>query len=150
MESAHHPPKPTAIAVQSFNVPRQRVYDAILDPAMIACFMFGPLLREEEILHIRNAARVGGAFSYKVRRGDTEIDHIGTYLELDPPSRIVFTWSIAGARDEDPSVVSIEITPTAEGCSVRLTHEMAEQWADFVDRSRGAWEKMIGVLATLL
>ena len=52
--------KPTAIAVQTFKVPPQRVYDAILDPAMIARFMFGPLLREEEILHIHNEPKVGG------------------------------------------------------------------------------------------
>ena len=66
---------------------------------MIARFMFGPLLREEEILHIRNDPRVGGEFSYKVRRGDDEIDHVGTFLELDPPKRIVFTWTIAPEKD---------------------------------------------------
>jgi uncharacterized protein YndB with AHSA1/START domain len=142
--------KPTAIAIQAFAVRPQRVYDAILDPTMIARFMFGPLLREEEILHIHIAPTVGGAFSYKVRRGDTEIDHIGAFLELDPPRRIVFTWSIAGQGDDDPSIVTIDIMPTSEGCTLRLTHEMAEQWASFVDRSREGWQKMLGVLATLL
>lgn len=141
--------KPTAIAVQTFRVPAQRVYDAILDPAMIARFMFGPLLREEEILHIRNDPRVGGQFSYKVRRGEHDIDHVGRFLELAPPKRIVFTWGIVGESDQDSSTVAIDITPTPEGCTVRLTHEMPSQWADFVDRSRAAWEKMLGVLAGL-
>lgn len=143
--------KPTAIAVQTFKVPPQRVYDAILSTEMIARFMFGPLLREETILHIRNEPHVGGAFSYKVRRGIDEIDHVGRFLELDPPKRIAFTWAIAGESDDsDPSVVTIDITPTPEGCSVRLMHEMPPEWADFIDRSRAAWEKMLGVLATLL
>jgi uncharacterized protein YndB with AHSA1/START domain len=142
--------KPAAIAVQSIRATPERVFDAILDVGMISRFMFGPLLREEEILHISNDPKVGGAFSYKVRRGETAIDHIGTFLELDRPRRIVFTWAIAGQGDDDPSVVAIDITPTAEGCTVRLVHEMAPEWADFVDRSRGAWEKMLGVLATLL
>lgn len=142
---------PTAIAVQTFEVPPQRVYDAILDPKMIARFMFGPLLREEEILHIRNDPRVSGEFSYKVRRGADEIDHVGKFLELAPPKRIAFTWAIAGQSDGgDPSIVTIDITPTPEGCSVRLMHAMPPEWADFVDRSRGAWEKMLAVLATLL
>lgn len=140
--------KPAAIAVQTFKVPAQRVYDAILDPAMIARFMFGPLLREETILHIRSDQKIGGHFSYKVRRGADEIDHVGTFLELSPPTRIVFTWAIA--PETDGSTVTIDIEPTSEGCSVRLTHEMAPEWADFVDRSRGAWKKMLGVLATLL
>ena len=140
--------KPTAIAIQTFKVTPQRVYDAILDPAMIARFIFGPLLREEEILHIRNDPRVGGEFSYKVRRGADEIDHVGSFLELVPAKRIVFTWAIA--PEKDGSTVIIDITPTLEGCSVRLIHEMSPEWADFVDRSRGAWEKMLGVLAQLL
>jgi uncharacterized protein YndB with AHSA1/START domain len=139
---------PTAIAVQTFKVAPQRVYDAILDPAMIARFMFGPLLREETILHIGNEPKVGGDFSFKVRRGETEIDHVGTYLELTPPNRIVFTWAIAPQKDS--STVTIDITPTAEGCSLRLSHAMPPEYADFVDRSRAGWEKMFGVLATLL
>lgn len=142
------PAMPAAVAVQTFKTPPQRVYDAILDPATIARFMFGPLLREEEILHIRNDPKIGGQFSFKVRRGKDEIDHVGTYLELAPPTRIVFTWAIA--PEKDGSTVFIDITPTPEGCSLRLTHEMAPEWADFIDRSRAAWEKMFGVLATLL
>jgi uncharacterized protein YndB with AHSA1/START domain len=140
--------KSTAIAVQKFSVPPQRVYDAILDPKMIARFMFGPLLREEEILHIRNDPKVGGEFSYKVRRGADEIDHVGRFLELVPPKRIVFTWGIVG--ESDGSTVIIDITPTPEGCTVTLMHEMPSEWAHFVDRSRDAWQKMLGVLATLL
>jgi uncharacterized protein YndB with AHSA1/START domain len=142
--------KPVAIAVQTFSVPAERAYDAILDTEMISRFMFGPLLREEEILHIKNDPKVGGEFSYKVRRGETEIDHVGVFIELDRPHRIVFTWAIAGQGDNAPSTVAIDITPTAEGCTVRLVHEMAAEWADFVDRSRDAWKKMLGVLTTLL
>ena len=139
---------PTAIAVQAFKVPPRRVYEAILDPTMISRFMFGPLLREEEILHVRIDPRIGGAFSYKVRRGKDEIDHVGVFRDLAPPTRIVFTWAIAPASEG--STVTIDITPTAEGCSLRLAHEMAPEWADFLDRSRAGWEKMLGVLASLL
>lgn len=142
--------KPAAIAVQNFKASPQRVYDAILAPDMVAKWMFGPLLREETILHIKSDLRVGGEFSYKVRRGDTEIDHVGKFLELDPPKRIVFTWGVVGESADDPSHVIIEITPTTEGCSVRLMHEMDEQWADYIDRARGSWEKMLGILATLV
>lgn len=142
--------KPTAVAVQAFSVPPQRVYDAILDPDMIARFMFGPLLREEIILRIGNDPRVGGTFSYKVQRGSDVIDHVGEFLELDPPRRISFTWGIAGQSDDEPSVVTIDIAPTADGCRLTLTQEIPAEWAAYVDRSRAAWEKMLGVLATLL
>jgi uncharacterized protein YndB with AHSA1/START domain len=140
--------KPAAIAVQTFKAAPGRVYDAILDPGMIARFMFGPLLREEQILHIRNAPKVGGEFSFKVRRGATEIDHVGRYLELDRPKRIVFTWAIA--PDNHGSTVAIDIAPTQDGCKLTLTHELAPGWENFVEQARGSWERMLGVLSTLV
>jgi len=145
--------RPAAIAVQTFAVPPERVYDAVLDPEMIARFMFGLLLREETILHIHNEPVVGGAFSFKVRRtmqdgSEVEIDHVGRYLELDRPRRIAFTWNIAPAADG--STVVIDIAPTPAACTLTLTHEMDPEWADFVDRARDSWAKMLRVLAGLL
>lgn len=140
--------KPAAIAVQHFSAPPQAVYDAILDREMIGRFMFGALLREETIVHIQLDPRVGGAFSYKVRRGEDEIDHVGRFLDLTPPKRIAFTWAIL--PETDGSTVAIDIEPTPQGSKVTLTHEMAPDWADFVDRARGAWERMLGVLSTLV
>jgi uncharacterized protein YndB with AHSA1/START domain len=32
-------------------------------------------------------ARIGGSFSFVVRRQGEEIDHMGTYLEIDRPQR---------------------------------------------------------------
>ena len=63
---------------------------------------------------------------------------------------VAFTQSIAGQGDDNPSKVTIDITPTALACSLRLSHEMDEKWADFVDRSRDGWRKMLGVIVTLL
>lgn len=146
--------KPAAIAVQHFHATPERVYDAILDADMIARFMFGPLLREEEILHIQLDPKLGGGFSYKVRRGDVVIDHVGQFLELDRPKRIAFTWAALDngrqATEADISTVTIDIEPTSDGCKLTLAHEMPPEWADFVDRARGAWEKMLGVLSTLV
>ena len=139
---------PTALAVQTFQAPPERVYDAILDPAMIARFMFGHRLREEEIVHIGNQTRVGGAFSFKVRRADIEIDHVGRYLELDRPRRIAFTWAVAPATDG--SRVTIDIAPTEAGSRLTLTHELAPGSETFISLARGSWERMLGVLSTLI
>ena len=82
--------KPAAVAVQTFTASIEAVYDALLDREMIGRFMFGPLLRDEQIVHICLDARIGGAFSYKVRRGGKDIDHVGRFTELERPRRIVF------------------------------------------------------------
>jgi hypothetical protein len=63
---------------------------------------------------------------------------------------VAFTQSIAAQGNDNPSKVIIDITPTALGCSLRLSHEMYEKWADFVDRSHDRWLKMLGVIVTLL
>jgi uncharacterized protein YndB with AHSA1/START domain len=51
-----------------FSAAPERVFDAWLDPEMIGRWMFGPALRDEEVLRIAVDARIGGSFSFVVRR----------------------------------------------------------------------------------
>jgi hypothetical protein len=56
---------PIVVSVtRHFPVPRERVFDAWLDPARIEGWMFGASARDEEILHLRNDPRVSGRFSF--------------------------------------------------------------------------------------
>lgn len=145
----NHPAPVQARVTQHFAVPAERVFDAWLNPALIGQWMFGPALREEEVVQITVDGRVGGRFSFVVRRQGQAIDHVGEYLELARPRRLVFTWGIRG-QAQDESRVIIEIVPQDDGCELTLLHEMAPQWADFVERSQAGWAKMVGVLATTL
>jgi uncharacterized protein YndB with AHSA1/START domain len=132
-----------------FDAPPERVFDALLDPEMIGKWMFGPALREEEVLRIVADARVGGSFSFLVRRQGREIDHVGKYREIDRPRRLVFTWGIAG-ESEDESLVIIEIVPREAGAELSLTHEMDSRWADYASRTEAGWTKMLDALAMTL
>jgi len=132
-----------------FDASPERVFDAWLDPEMIGKWMFGPALREEEVLRIVADARVGGAFSFLVRRQGIEIDHVGKYREIDRPRRLVFTWGIAG-DSEDESLVIIEIVPKGKGAELSLTHEMDPKWADYASRTEAGWAKMLDALAMTL
>jgi uncharacterized protein YndB with AHSA1/START domain len=135
--------------IQEFSASPERVFDAWLEPAMLGQWMFGAALRDEVILHLHVDALVGGKFSFLVRRQGTEIDHIGTYLEIDRPHRLVFTWGIAGESDGD-STVAIDIKPIASGSELTLTHTMDAKWAEYADRTKQGWTKMVGVLAKVL
>jgi uncharacterized protein YndB with AHSA1/START domain len=127
----------------------ERVFDAWLDPQMIGRWMFGPALREEEVVRIELDARVGGAFSFVVRRQGKEIDHVGEYLEIDRPRRLVFTW---GIRQEAPggSRVIVDIAPLEAGCELTLTHDLHPDWADYASRTEAGWTKMLNALAVTL
>src|SRR5258708_31749512 len=134
--------KPVIVTVtQRFSAPAERVFDAWLDTALIGRWMFGPALRDEEVLRIATDPHVGGAFSFLVGRQGQEIDHVGKYLEIDRPRRLVFTWAIAPASIE-PDVASrviVAITPVGSGCELVLTHEMQPEWADYAGLVTEGW-----------
>lgn len=127
----------------------ERVFDAWLDPAMIGRWMFGPAIRDEEVLRIQVDARVGGGFSFLVRRDGQEIDHVGTYCEIDRPRRLVFSWGIEG-ESRDESQVAIGIAPLESGCKLTLTHEMDPKWAEYAARTEAGWTRMLEALGRAL
>ena len=141
-------PPVRAIVTHTFAASAERVFDAWLDPAMIRIWMFGPPLRDEEVLRVTTDPKVGGTFSFLVRRQGTDVDHVGTYFEIDRPRRLVFSWGMV--QDAASSRVIVEVSPNASGCDLTLTHEMDPAWADFKDRAAESWRKMLAALATRL
>lgn len=138
-----HPPRATV--THHFRASATEVFDAWIDPDSLGTWMFGPGVRDEEIVSLDLQARVGGAFSFKVRRQGELIDHIGTYLALDRPGHLAFTWGVA--QDEGAtSRVSIDITPLVEGCELTLTHELHPDWRDYIKPTEAAWKKMLYTL----
>ena len=127
----------------------ERVFDAFLDTRMIGRWMFGPALREEEIVRLELDPRVGGSFSFVVRRQGQEINHVGKYLEINRPRRLVLTWAVEAPVTDD-SRVTVDIRATPPGCELTLTHEMHPAWADFTKRTEDAWTKMLGALDSTL
>lgn len=96
----------------------ERVFDAWLDPMLLSRFM-----RPEENVTIPVAEtdpREGGRFTILMRAGDREIPHSGTYLEIRPHERIVFTWE--SPFSIDGSTVTVALAPEGAATRVTLTH----------------------------
>lgn len=132
-----------------FDSSPERVFDAWLSTDLIEKWAFGPDMRDEEILHLKIDARVGGQFSFLVLRDGQELDHRGTYHEIDRPRRLVFSW---GVNEEagDTSMVAIDIVPLDSGCELTLTHSMDPQWAEYAERTKNGWTTMVKALAASL
>jgi uncharacterized protein YndB with AHSA1/START domain len=67
-------------------------------------------------------ARIGGSYCFVDRRDGEDVEHTGTYLEMDRPRRLVFTfwvpkYSTATTR------VTVEIVRLETGCELTLTHD---------------------------
>src|SRR5690242_1480751 len=72
-------------------LPRERVFDAWLDPARLARFMRpGNATRTTAEVD----PRVGGRFRIVMQHADAPgaIEHTGEYLIIDRPNRLSFTW----------------------------------------------------------
>lgn len=142
------PAPPVTVTVKRrFAAPPERVFDAWLDPKLVAQWMFGPNVRDEEIVGISIDPQVGGLFSFVVRRLGQEIDHVGAYLEIDRPRRLAFSWAV-GERSADDTHVIIDIAPLGAGCELTLRHERV--WADYETRTAQGWTAMLEAVARLL
>ena len=123
-----------------FAASAERVYDAWLDPAKVSKFLY--TTATGQIVRCELDPRVGGKYAIVDRRGEEEILHEGTYLELDRPRRLVFTLRVPKYSPQEDRV-SIEITPLDHGCELTLTTETSDDWAD--DTQRG-WSMILDVL----
>ena len=138
-----------ARVVRRIGAAPERVFEAWIDPAVIGRWMFGPAVRDEEVVSLSTDPRVGGAFSFVVLRDGEVIDHVGKYREIVRPALLVFTWGVAGESDGESEVI-VEIRPSGTGSELTLTHEMAPRWLEFVGRSEAAWRKMLDALGAAL
>lgn len=118
----------------------ERVFDAWLDPKTAGKWLFAtPTGR---ILKVEIDARVGGKFSI-VRRDSEDIEHVGEYIEIDRPRRLVFTFAVPKFSSVHTRV-TIEIAPRESGCELTLIHE--DILPDYVERTREGWGMILGNL----
>ncbi len=130
------------VVTQAFSAPPERVFDAFLDPKIARRFLFATATGD--MITAQIDARVGGRFTFTERRPDMgEVRHVGEYLEIERPRRLVFTF---GVPQFDPrmTTVSIEIRPTAGGCELTLTN--AGVPPDYAERNHQGWSRILAGL----
>jgi uncharacterized protein YndB with AHSA1/START domain len=116
------------IVRRSIAAPRERVFDAWLDPATLARFML-----PGDVTHTTAEvdARVGGRFRIVMTHGRGGAEHWGEYLVIDPPARLSFTW-ISASTDLQSTTVTIEL------------HERDDGGTDLVLSHRGLPDRTFG------
>jgi len=141
-------PRPIARVTHRFASQAERVFDAWLNPAQVRRW----LADSGSMKHLQRVSldpQIGGHFSFVDRREGRDVDHVGKYLEIDRPRRLKFTWGIGGVS-VDQSTVTLNVVPVDGGCELFLTHEMDPAWADYVERTRAGWTKMVGGIDAVL
>lgn len=135
-----------AKATHHYSVPAVRVYDAWLDPSAVRIWMSSALKSHGlsgEMKRVEIAPVIGGKFCFSDMRNGSETIHRGEYQILDHPLKITFTWVVGNSDDDEPSVVTITITPASDGCEATIVHEMDAQWSDYVEGTAAGWARML-------
>ena len=122
-----------------YAIPPERVFDAFLDVTIARRFLFATATGE--MIEAELDPRVGGKFAFTERRPDMgDVRHVGEFLELDRPRRLVFSF---GVPQFDPrmTTVSLDLEPDGEGCRLTLTHEgVAPEWAE---GTKDGWSRIL-------
>ena len=121
--------------------PPARVFDAWLDPATLARFMMPA--EGMSVPRASSDAKTGGRFEVVMQAGENEIPHAGTYKEITPHSKIVFTWESPFSVDD--STVTLTFAEVAEGTHVTL-HHVRFPSEEVRDNHAGGWGNILAAL----
>ena len=125
--------------------PREIVFQAWIDPDGIHEWMCpGDVISAEATLDVR----VGGSFRLVMKSKDREHVHIGTYQVVEPPSKLVFTWT-AAENPEDITLVTVEFFAHGEESELVLKHERFLE-ADLARRYESGWSTIAEKFAAYL
>ena len=140
------PPAPhnstTLVLRRAFTASRERVFRAWITPAALESW-----LRPRGMsMTVRSLdARVGGSFCFDLEDGSSVI---GTYLQIVPPEKLVFTWSGEAIQGRE-TVVTLDFLDQGPVTEVVLTHEglsTPERRA----LAEGGWPSLFDALASVL
>jgi len=128
-----------------FDAPAERVFDAWLDPKSAGKWLFKT--PTGEMVRCEMDARVGGAFAVVERRDGEDVEHVGEYLVLDRPRRLVFSFGVP-KYSQEVTLVTIEIVTAASGCELTLTHEKV--LPEYASSTQAGWTSILEGLAANL
>jgi len=128
------------------NAPIEKVFNAWLNTDTLSQFMLPmPGMPNPKT---ESDPRVGGSFSIYMQVGEKEIPHTGKYIEIEHPTKLVFTW--ISPFSIDGSIVTLHLKSIDENAtSIELTHV---KFPDEESRSNheGGWRNILEMLDAIL
>ncbi len=125
-----------------FNAPRALVFKAWTQPEHIARW-WG--CNDTQKIHVESDLRVGGSLRAEMTLKDGTLHVvIGTYLEIDEPDRLSFTWDWESGGLGTETVVTITLEDAGEQTKMTMVHRLfdtrdmrdlhGEGWAASIER----------------
>ncbi len=131
--------------IRRFQAAPERVFDAWLDPDRAGQWLFATA--SGQMIRVEIDPRPGGSFNFTRRDGGDDVEHVGEYLEIDRPRRLVFTFSVPRFSTHITRV-TVDIVPLESGCQLTLTHDgVLPEWAS---PTEAGWGMILDTLARTL
>jgi uncharacterized protein YndB with AHSA1/START domain len=92
--------------------------------------------------------RPGGAFSLVMSSGQSSREVSGTYVLIERPRKLVFTWS-GPLTNHVNTLVTLELNPSGDETDLVLTHERLPTPAIYEGHTRG-WGNILDHLAEVV
>ncbi len=140
------------VITRKFSAPRELVFDALTKHEHIKRWSCPTGM---EVSFSRGELAVGGTYEFGMRRGDgPEIVLTGKFLEIDPPSRLVYTQRSRMPNGEESPDTTISITLSEVGGDTEMVfqHYGFASRQDRVNASMGwpsAMDKLSAVIEDL-
>jgi uncharacterized protein YndB with AHSA1/START domain len=143
-------PQPeTALQIRrTFAAPRERVYRAWTDAKQFALW-FHPTMEYTTII-TQMDLRNGGAYKLEMHHKGGNVSKLaGTYKEVKPPEKLVFTWRWQQENAAPDTLVTVEFRDLGGSTEILLTHSNFTN-AEDRDKHNQGWTGCFTVLETYL
>lgn len=116
-------PATTLRITRTFPAPRDQVFRAWTEPAQLERWFARATDQHTTRVHALDL-RAGGSYRIEMKNPEGRIYLlVGTYREVTPPERLVYTWKLETDPQFGETLVTVEFAERGGSTEVRLTHE---------------------------
>ena len=132
-----------------FQAPRERVYQAWMRPEDLQ--QWWHMSADATTPFAEVDLRVGGRYRLGMTPpGSDELFVVtGTFIEIVPPERLVYTWSWENVEEEPESTVTVEFRDLGDATEVVINHgrfQSEERRQSHIDGWHGLMKQLDGIL----
>ncbi len=137
----------TLVIERPFQAPAQAVFDAWTSKEVLRRWFYGQPGWETPEAHVD--LRLGGSVRVVMRDPVKGVEHGGGgyYTEIEPPSRLVFTWT--WDSDERETLIELDFEEVDGVTTVRLTHNSLRDRESVLNHEDG-WNTCLDNLGRVL